>query len=145
MHATSLRQRGANARRDNLRKLSQQLVDTYNLIVLEDLKIRNMTRSTKSTLDVPRTNVAAKSRLNKNILDTGWSTLARMVQCKEESTSPEIVLTSTANTSHACYEYGYTAQGNRYGKVFACLACGRTARANPNTEKKRFRVRGELS
>ena len=37
--------------------------ERYNLIVLKDLKIRNMTRSTKSTPDVPRTNVAAKEQV----------------------------------------------------------------------------------
>lgn len=131
----ALHRRVSNARRDNLHKVSRRLVDTYDLIALEDLRVRNMTRSAKGTLDAPGTNVAAKSGLNKSILDAGWSALAQMIQYKAESAGTDVVFVPAANTSRTCHECGHVAAGNRHGEAFVCQVCGHTAHADTNAAR----------
>jgi putative transposase len=52
------------------------------MIVLEDLKVSNMSRSAKGTQEAPGENVKAKAGLNKSILDQGWSMFATMLEYK---------------------------------------------------------------
>lgn len=136
----ALHRRVSNTRRDNLHKVSRRLVDTYDLIALEDLRVRNMTRSAKGALDAPGTNVAAKSGLNKSILDAGWSALAQMIQYKAESAGTDVVFVPAANTSRTCHECGHVAAGNRDGETFACLACGHTTHADTNAARNILRL-----
>jgi putative transposase len=130
----------ANTRRDNLHKVSRRLVDTYDLIALEALRVRNMTRSAKGTVDAPGSNVAAKSGLNKSILDAGWSALAQMIQYKAESAGTDVVFVPAANTSRMCHECGHIAAGNRDGEAFTCLTCGHTAHADTNAARNILRL-----
>ncbi|MEV0198123.1 hypothetical protein [Nonomuraea sp. NPDC050691] len=67
LHAKVRRQR-----LDGAHKTALELVRAYDLIVHEDLRIANMTRSASGTLEAPGRNVAQKSGLNRSILDAGW-------------------------------------------------------------------------
>ncbi|XVQ83827.1 transposase [Microbispora siamensis] len=67
LHAKVRRQR-----LDTARKAALTLVRGYDVIVHEDLRIANMTRSASGTIVQPGRNVAAKSGLNRSILDAGW-------------------------------------------------------------------------
>jgi putative transposase len=62
----------ANVRKDFLHKASATISKNHALVVVEDLKVSNMSRSAKGTVDAPGRNVRAKSGLNKSILDQGW-------------------------------------------------------------------------
>jgi putative transposase len=42
------------------------------MVVIEDLQVRNMSRSAAGTAEQAGKNVRAKSGLNKAILDQGW-------------------------------------------------------------------------
>jgi hypothetical protein len=55
------KEREANARRDWLHKVSREIVDRYDFIAVEDLRLRSMTRSAKGTTEAPGKNVAAKA------------------------------------------------------------------------------------
>src|SRR5450759_1139092 len=61
--------RRADARKDWVGKLSTDLARRFDLIRVEDLRVRNMTRSAKGTVDAPGTNVRQKAGLNRAILD----------------------------------------------------------------------------
>ena len=122
-------------RRDFLHKLSRKLVNTYDLVVLEDLRIANMTRSAKGTLDEPGTNVAAKSGLNKSILDAGWGVLQDMLIYKAESAGTDVVLVNPRNTSRTCHACGHASADNRHGEVFLCQRCGHSAHADTNAAR----------
>jgi len=67
-----IHQRIANIRRDFQHKLSTEICKNHAIIVVEALKIKNMSRSARGSLDNPGQQVAAKSGLNKSILDQGW-------------------------------------------------------------------------
>ena len=69
----------ANCRHDFLHKHSTTISKNHAVIVVEDLQVRNMTRLAQGTVEEPGTNVAAKSGLNKAILDQGWSMFRRLL------------------------------------------------------------------
>ena len=70
------------ARRDWHHKLSRALIQSYDHIVLETLRVSNMTRSARGTVENPGRNVSAKATLNRKILDAGWRQFANMVLAK---------------------------------------------------------------
>ena len=63
-------------------RLSTDLAKSHSVIKIEKLQIQNMTRSARGTVDRPGTNVKAKNRLNRSILDQGWGMFATMLNYK---------------------------------------------------------------
>ncbi|OZA15476.1 MAG: hypothetical protein B7X85_07290, partial [Thiotrichales bacterium 17-46-47] len=68
-----------NCRKDFLHKASTMLSKNQALIVVENLKIGNMSRSARGTGQEPGRNVRAKSGLNRSILDQGWGEFLRQL------------------------------------------------------------------
>src|SRR5690606_6716609 len=58
-----------NARTNHLHQVSAKIANSYSLIAVEDLKLRNMTRSARGTVAEPGTNVRQKAGLNRSLLD----------------------------------------------------------------------------
>src|SRR5450759_4727891 len=77
-----LHARRADARKDWVQKLSTDLARRFDLIRVEDLRVRHMTRSAKGTVDAPGTNVRQKAGLNRAILDKGWGVLVTRLEQK---------------------------------------------------------------
>ena len=77
-----LRAREADARKDWAEKLSTDLVRRFDVIRVEDLRVRDMTRSAKGTVAEPGRNVRAKAGLNREILVSGWGILVRRLEHK---------------------------------------------------------------
>jgi putative transposase len=63
-----LRARQARRREDWLHKQTTRLAKNHGVVVVEDLRIQNMTRSARGTIDRPGRNVRAKAGLNRSIL-----------------------------------------------------------------------------
>ncbi|WP_331271590.1 RNA-guided endonuclease InsQ/TnpB family protein, partial [Photorhabdus temperata] len=59
----------ANIRRDYLHKTTTKISKNHAMIVIEDLKVSNMSKSAKGTAEQPGRNVRAKSGLNRAIRD----------------------------------------------------------------------------
>ncbi|MDB5040944.1 MAG: transposase [Candidatus Eremiobacteraeota bacterium] len=74
------KEREANARLDGLHKAANRIVRSADVIVLEALDVGAMTRSAKGTLTAPGRNVAAKSGLNRALLDAGFGKLATLIR-----------------------------------------------------------------
>ncbi len=122
---TKLHIRIANARNDYLHKLSHNLSKNHAVVVLEDLKVANMSKSAKGTIEEPGTNVKAKSGLNKSILDQGWAEFKRQLDYKLEWLGGLLVLVDPKNTSRCCPECGHTSKDNRTTQErFLCVECG---------------------
>ncbi len=64
-----LHSRIANIRRDYLHKVTTTVSKNHAMIVIEDLKVSNMSKSAAGTVSQPGRNVRAKSGLNRSILD----------------------------------------------------------------------------
>src|ERR1700722_1477241 len=72
-----LRARETDRRKDWAEKTSTDLTRRFDLIRVEDLQIKNMTRSAKGTRENPGRNVRQKAGLNRGILRAGWGLLGR--------------------------------------------------------------------
>jgi len=64
-------------RRDYLHKVTTTISKNHAIIVIEDLKVSNMSRSAAGTVSQAGRNVRAKSGLNGSILDQGWYEMRR--------------------------------------------------------------------
>ncbi|MGS5352427.1 transposase, partial [Escherichia coli] len=74
-----LHSRIANIRRDYLHKVTTTVSKNHAMIVIEDLKVSNMSKSAAGTVSQPGRNVRAKSGLNRTILDQGWYEMRRQL------------------------------------------------------------------
>jgi putative transposase len=124
-------------RLDHAHKTALALVRAHNLIVHEDLKIKNMTARPKPRPDGSgghqSNGAAAKAGLNKSINDAGWGIFLRVLSAKAESAGRTVIAVNPRHTSQRCAECGHTAAGNRVTQAeFRCLACGHQAHADVN-------------
>jgi len=114
-----------NARRDYLHKTSTAISQNHAMVCLEDLQVRNMSRSAAGSIETPGTHVRAKSGLNKAILDQGWSEFRRQLQYKLSWNGGELILVPPQNTSRRCPLCDHvSAQNRRTQDRFACIECG---------------------
>jgi putative transposase len=129
----NLHSRIANIRRDYLHKVSTTISKNHAMIVIEDLKVSNMSKSAAGTESQPGRNVRAKSGLNRSILDQGWYELRRQLEYKQLWRGGQVLAINPAYTSQKCTCCGHTAKENRQSQSqFACLECGYTANADIN-------------
>ncbi|TCJ38534.1 RNA-guided endonuclease TnpB family protein [Parafrankia sp. BMG5.11] len=122
--------REVDRRKDWVERTSTDLARRFDVIRVEDLRITNMTRSARGTVDQPGRNVRQKAGLNRGILANGWGLLARRLEQKAPGRVEKI---PAAYTSLCCSSCGHVAPGNRESQaVFRCVACGHTANADVN-------------
>ncbi|MHB8198995.1 MAG: RNA-guided endonuclease InsQ/TnpB family protein [Vulcanimicrobiaceae bacterium] len=130
---TRIQRKAANLRNDMLHKASTTISKNHVVVVMEDLRITNMTASAKGTLEDPGTNVRAKSGLNRRILDQGWGEFRRQLGYKLEWTGGTLLLVDPRNTSRTCANCGHVSRENRQTQAaFRCVACGHAANADTN-------------
>ncbi len=138
-----LHARAADRRRDWAEKTSTRLVTDYDLIAFENLRVTDMCRSARGTIETPGRNVAAKAALNRRIAASAWSTLVRRTSQKAEASDGcSVALVDPRHTSQECSACGHVAAENRPSQaVFACVACGHGEHADINAAKN-IRARG---
>lgn len=123
----------ANIRRDYLHKVTTTISKNHAMIVIEDLKVKNMSKSAAGTVKQPGRNVRAKSGLNRSILDQGWYEMRRQLEYKQLWRGGQVLAVPPAYTSQRCACCGHIAKENRSSQSkFECLACGYTANADVN-------------
>ena len=96
-----------NQRRDFQHKQSRKLVNTYQLIVFEDLQTENLVKRPKPKQDAQTgkylaNGASAKGGLNKSILDAGWGMFVDMVSYKAECAGRTLVKVNPYKTSQIC-------------------------------------------
>ena len=127
--------RESDRRKDWIEKKTTDLVRDYDLIVVEDLKVKNMSKSASGTKDKPGKQVSQKRGLNRAISSQAWGMFRqRLTDKATHATAPvAIVSINPAYTSLRCSECGHTDKGNRKNQaVFCCLSCGYTSNADVN-------------
>ena len=106
------------------------------MIVVEDLKVANMSKSAKGTIENKGTNVKVKSGLNKSILDQGWSMLVDMLDYKQQWRGGLLVKVDPRYTSQTCSSCGHVAKENRLTQAnFNCVECGFSENADINASR----------
>ncbi|UPH47157.1 RNA-guided endonuclease InsQ/TnpB family protein [Methylophaga pinxianii] len=114
-----------NARRDYLHKATTTISQNHTMVCIEDLQVRNMSKSASGTTETPGRNVKAKSGLNKAILDQGWYEFRRQLDYKLAWNGGQLVAVPPQNTSRKCPCCGHVTKENRRTQArFRCVACG---------------------
>ena len=130
---TRLHQRIAHARNDFLHKTSNIISKNHAMVVVEDLKVTNMSKSATGTIEAPGRSVKAKSGLNKSILDQGWGEFRRQLEYKEAWLGGGVLAINPRNTSRTCPACNHVSAENRKTQSkFECVKCGYAVNADLN-------------
>ncbi|GAC1346486.1 MAG: RNA-guided endonuclease TnpB family protein [Isosphaeraceae bacterium] len=130
------KRREANRRRDFLHKESRRIANVYDSVAFEKLKVLNMSRSAKGTVEKPGKNVAHKSGLNRSMLDAAWSMFMNFCRYKVEETGGEVKSVDPKNTSRTCFACKHVSEFNRKSRSeFRCVSCGHEDHADTNAAK----------
>ena len=131
-----LHQRIAEMRKTVLHQVSTTISKNHAVVVLEDLKVQNMTASAKGTVEQPGRKVRQKAGLNKAILDQGWGMLLRFLEYKLQWAGGMLLRVPPEYTSQICPVCGVVDAENRKTQaVFHCQHCGHTDHADVNAAK----------
>ena len=98
-----------NKRKDFHHKLSRKLVDSYDLIVYENLKITNLVKS---------------HHLAKSISDAGWGQLMCFTEYKAEEAGTLVEYVSAYNTTQLCSRCGKLVSKTLATRIHKCPYCG---------------------
>jgi putative transposase len=109
-----------------------EIVARYGVISLEDLKLVNMTKSARGTMESPGKGVAQKKGLNRSLQDAALARLAYWICVKAEEAGRRVWKVNPANSSRECIACGHTEAANRRRNRFNCLECGHTEHADVN-------------
>ena len=123
-HVQKIHWRIANVRRDYLHKTTTTISQDHAIVCIEDLRVRNMSKSAAGETGNPGRNVRAKSALNKAILDQGWFEFRRQLDYKLAWKGGCLIAVPPQNTSLTCPACGHLAKENRQTQArFACVEC----------------------
>jgi IS605 OrfB family transposase len=120
-------------RKDWCEKTSTSIVRQFDWIYIEDLQIKNMTRSARGSIQRPGKNVRQKAGLNREILASGWGRLIRRLEDKAPGRVQKV---NPAYTSQRCSACGQIAAKSRESQaLFSCVKCAYTENADVNAAK----------
>jgi transposase len=128
-----LKAKDTNRRRDWTEQVSTDLARRFDLICVEDLDVRAMTRSAKGTPRRHGRGVRQKAGLNRGILASGWG---RLVDRLEQKAPGRVEKVPAAHTSQRCSACGHIAAESRESQAaFRCVACAWTGNADYNAAR----------
>lgn len=115
----------ANARKDFLHKTTTTISKNHALVCIEDLQVRNMSRSSRGTVEQPGKKVSQKRGLNRVILDQGWGEFRRQLDYKVAWCGGVLLTVPPHHTSQTCPCCGHVSKDNRQTQAsFLCVNCG---------------------
>jgi putative transposase len=128
-----IQMRVANARKNFLHEQTTAIANNHGTVVLEALKVRNMSASAKGTAAEPGKMVRQKAGLNRAILDQGWGGFRIMLAYKLADRGGKLIEVTAAYTSQTCAECGVVDSRSRQNQArFVCTVCGHKANADTN-------------
>ena len=112
-----------SVRRDALHKATTTIAKSHGKVVVEDLKVRNMTKGGGSW----------KRGLNRVVLDAAFGEFRRLLEYKGRLYGCSVETVPAHYTSQRCSACGHVEKGNRKSQSdFRCLYCGHEANADLN-------------
>ena len=121
--------------RNECHRVTPELVRQFGLIAVENLPIKNMTRSAVGTLENPGTGVAQKARLNRSITEQTWGLIRTQLDYKAAWADRELVVVDPKFTSQRCSGCGVVSAEHRRRKRYDCAECGMTEDADINAAR----------
>ena len=107
---TKLHEKISNVRKDFLHKQSKHITDNFGMIVVEDLKIKNMIKF---------------GNLSKHIFDASWGEFFNQLSYKSSWGSKTFIKIDPKYTSQTCFECGAVDKKSRLSQSkFVCTSCG---------------------
>ena len=98
-----------NRRTDFLHKASRKVADSYEIVYVEDLKIKNLVRN---------------HCLAKSICDASWGKFIRMIAYKAESAGGQLIKVNPRNTSQLCSRCWELVEKTLSERLHNCPHCG---------------------
>ena len=131
----------ANIRKDHHHKLSHKLTSEYGSIFMEDLKIQEMTKTAKGTVEEPGKNVKVQAKFNRYMLDQGLYAFRSMMEYKQAWKGGKFTLVEPTENSRTCHKCGHSDNLNRDGLLrFSCISCGYQSHADDNASINLYRA-----
>ena len=137
----------ANIRKNWIHQTTREIAGKCGTVIVEDLKVKNMTASAKGTIENPGKNVKQKAGLNRAMQDTALGELRRNLEYK----CGRLIEVNPAYTSQTCSECGHVDKENRKTQArFLCVSCGFASNADTNAAMNirrlgMARLHGEVS
>ena len=131
-----LHEKIANQRKDMLHKVSTQLINENQVIVIEDLKVSNMIKN-----HTHRASLADK--LAKSIADVSWSEFRRMLEYKAKWYGREIIVApSNYASSQLCSNCGNKSSQTKdlSCRTYICPVCGMIMDRDINASKNLLKL-----
>jgi len=115
----------ANIRHNALHKATSKLSKSHAMIILEDLQIKNMTKSAKGNPEEPGRMVKQKSGLNRVILEQGWGMFKTFLEYKQLWSGGQVLFVDPKYTSQTCPVCQHKNKLSRKSQAeFDCVLCG---------------------
>jgi putative transposase len=128
-----LKAKEVDRRKDWVEKTSTDLARSFDVIRVENLNIKGMTRSARGTMEKPGRNVAQKAGLNRGILTSGWGQFVTRLEQKAPGRVEKVKAAYTSQTCNACKHIA--AESRKSQATFVCVACGHRANADVNAAR----------
>lgn len=123
----------ARRRNDAAHKATTMIAKNHGVIVMEDLKVANMARSARGTVEAPGRNVRQKAGLNRALLDISFGQIRSLLAYKAPLFGSRLIVVDPRNTSRTCPACGAVdAMSRKTQGVFSCVACGHADDADVN-------------
>jgi len=113
----------ALARKDHAHKVSAMLVKRFRCIAVEDLTLKNMTRSAKGSVEEPGENVKQKSGLHRSLLDQGLGDFIFKLAYKAEYAGGKVIEVNPRGTSQQCSGCGTIVEKKLSQRFHDCPHC----------------------
>lgn len=128
MKVAKLHEKISNQRKDMLHKVSTQLINENQVIVIEDLKVSNMIKNHK---------------LAKSIADASWSEFRRMLEYKAKWYGREIIIAPVSYaSSQLCSNCGNKSSQTKdlSCRTYKCPVCGMILDRDINASKNLLKL-----
>ncbi|RLU81095.1 hypothetical protein CTZ27_33170 [Streptomyces griseocarneus] len=125
-HVADLQHLVAQRRASSVHQLSKALAQSFEIVAIEGLNVRGMTKSAKGTVENPGKNIRQKAGLNRAILDATPGELKRQLEYKTKKYGSRLVeLDTWYPSSKTCSRCGWVHPKLKLSmRTFRCQQCG---------------------
>lgn len=114
----------ARARRDHAHKVAAELVRRFDVIYVENLNIRALSKGSAA----------------RDVRDAGWARLVSILVSQAEGADRKVVFVNPRYTSQTCSSCHTVAAASRKDEEFRCVSCGHEEHADINAAKNVLRL-----
>ncbi|HED0572508.1 TPA: transposase [Campylobacter coli] len=120
-------EKSSNIKKDSYHKITSKLIQEFDLLAVEDLQIKNMSKRAKLK------NIKAKSGLNKSILNISFYQFSQYLEYKAKHNGKFFIKVNPQYTSKTCSVCGNIKKNLMFkDRVYLCEKCGNTLHRDIN-------------